>query len=455
MKPYREDRYDAFRTLREAYPRISYDSFSPVDQGDILAVTYRFSLGGEIHFAPSIELPRPSQGWHLPPSHPFVTRALFLLGMVELLSYWKLACSPSVCVAAGSLDQWECRWWSHLWRHGMGEFLYRNGVPEDERDLVSFTPQASVSTAPSQLFALRGNLIPVGGGKDSAVVLRLLESQRQNNHCLLVNPTPAAVAVVATAGYQGASAVCRRTLDPKLLQLNATGAFLNGHTPFSALLAFTSVLIAGLWGSEFVLLANESSANESTVPGSTVNHQYSKSLDFENRFRQYVRRSLTPSIHYLSLLRSLNEVRIGQMFAATAGPLEDVFCSCNVGGRQGLWCGTCEKCLFSYLMLAPFLPRPRMVRIFGSDLLQREDLLPGLERLVGLTPTKAFDCVGTVDEVRGVVRHLLLASKEPMPLLRKLEEAHPRALAGAPTLEALLASRAESNLPASFGPLLE
>ena len=64
-----------------------------------------------------------------------------------------------------------------------------------------------------------------------------------------------------------------------MLQLNKEG-FLNGHTPFSALVAFSSVIAARMAGLSYIALSNESSANESTVQGSTVNHQYSKSFKF-------------------------------------------------------------------------------------------------------------------------------------------------------------------------------
>ena len=65
-----------------------------------------------------------------------------------------------------------------------------------------------------------------------------------------------------------------------MLQLNSEG-YINGHTPFSAIVAFSSVLTAALNGQKYITLSNENSANESTVKDSKVNHQYSKSYEFE------------------------------------------------------------------------------------------------------------------------------------------------------------------------------
>ena len=52
----------------------------------------------------------------------------------------------------------------------------------------------------------------------------------------------------------------------------------------SAVIAFISYLCAYLSGKKNIILSNESSANEETVIGRGVNHQYSKTFEFENAF---------------------------------------------------------------------------------------------------------------------------------------------------------------------------
>ena len=71
-----------------------------------------------------------------------------------------------------------------------------------------------------------------------------------------------------------------------------------------------------LIGAEDVVLSNESSANESTVSGSDVNHQYSKSYTFERDFTAYARDALGLPIRYFSLLRPFNEMQIAKQFAS-------------------------------------------------------------------------------------------------------------------------------------------
>ena len=108
--------------------------------------------------------------------------------------------------------------------------------------------------------------------------------------------------------------VAKRTLDKRMLELNKQG-FLNGHTPFSAMAAFSCILTGYLYGLPYAALSNESSANESTVAGSTVNHQYSKSFKFEEDFTAYERKYIGSGVLYFSLLRPWSEYQIAREFA--------------------------------------------------------------------------------------------------------------------------------------------
>jgi hypothetical protein len=137
-----------------------------------------------------------------------------------------------------------------------------------------------------------GNLIPVGGGKDSVVTLEALRGWREDNLCLQYNrnlypENRAAIDCIRLAGYS-MEKTCNfnLTLDQHMLELNKQG-FYNGHIPFSSCLAFASYIIAYLNNKANIVLSNEASANEGNVKGTNINHQYSKSIEFENDFRSY------------------------------------------------------------------------------------------------------------------------------------------------------------------------
>ena len=149
----------------------------------------------------------------------------------------------------------------------------------------------------------------------------------------------------------------------------------------------------------------ENSANESTVRGEKVNHQYSKSLEFENDFREYVRTYIGSEYDYFSFLRPLNEIGIARLFASI--PLyHSLFRSCNAGSKTDSWCGKCPKCLFAFIILCPFLGIGKTSLIFGKNLLDDMDLQGFLDELCGKAAVKPFECVGTVDEVNWSLRQL-------------------------------------------------
>ena len=285
-----------------------------------------------------------------------------------------------------------------LYYNRLGEFLYLNGIAVSEAELMEIESSGSQAFAKVDLPLGERILIPVGGGKDSVVTLECLRREMPVIP-LIVNPRGATLNCVKTAGFQeDAFIVIKRTLDSTMLKLNAEG-YLNGHTPFSALLAFISVLLAFGSRSKYIALSNENSANEATVPGTNINHQYSKSIEFERDFRNYVAGNMNDKVQYFSFLRPLNELQIASLFAQCKA-YHPVFRSCNVGSKTDSWCGHCPKCLFTWIILSPFLPKEKLIAIFGKDLLADESLRSILGELDGTAAVKPFECVGTVEEVR-------------------------------------------------------
>lgn len=347
---------------------------------------------------------------------------IFHIGMVELVSYWKAACPPQVIIKPFKLVPEQIAWWKEIYFQGLGEFFYLNSIVPDKH---SFMQIECATAKPTERFdiSLEDKLIiPVGGGKDSVVTLELL-SPHFDTLALIMNPRGASLLTAEAAGYSRDLVIeINRTIDPLLLELNKQD-FLNGHTPFSALLAFQCLLASALTGRRHIALSNESSANEATIEEMQINHQYSKSITFEADFRWYVARYISPAFNYFSFLRPLNELQIGRLFAGFPAYF-DIFKSCNVGSKTDIWCGHCSKCLFAFIILSPFISRDRMVEIFGKDMFAVEALWPYLRQLSGLDDIKPFECVGTVDEVKLALQIILEGrGQEELPvLLRRYAE---------------------------------
>ena len=386
-----------YNSLREEYEFFRFQRYDYTLENDTLCVKFYFSLDDRYFFTPTFELPgRKFYNWIDIDKNQLDT-ILFNIGMIELISYWKLACPKKVYIAPHSLDANQIKWWKKLYFNGLGEFFYLNGIVENIDDFMDIVCESDVVCQKINLPLKEMTLVPIGGGKDSVVTVELLKNKMPVIP-LILNPRGATKECVGTAGFsKDQVAVIKRTLDSTMLKMNNEG-FLNGHTPFSAMLAFYTLLIGFVTKSKYIALSNESSANEPTVADTEVNHQYSKSIAFENDFRDYVKEYISDDIQYFSFLRPINEVQIASLFAKNKNYYK-VFKSCNVGSKTDSWCGKCPKCLFTYLIMSPFIPEKELVDIFGKNLLNDNELLPILKQLKGDTEVKPFECVGTIEEV--------------------------------------------------------
>lgn len=413
-----------YNTYRLTFPEFVYDSYRYDVQPEGLHISFRFLLGDKIVFTPSAFIPaRPFLCFNLPRRQ--MDAYVFSIGMIELISYWKCCCPPRVIVRCGRLDESQVAFWKKIYFLGLGEFFYTNGIKATEADfmtLVSAEEAPLLSPLAEEASdshpCVTDYLVPIGGGKDSAVTLSLLKPHHRVVP-LIMNPRGATIGTIEVAGYTLDDAlVIQRRLDPTMLDLNAKGC-LNGHTPFSALLAFYTLLGSALSGIPNVALSNERSASQPTVLGTQVNHQYSKSFEFEEDYRTYVRRNLSCTYNYFSFLRPISELSIALLFSKQCADYHRVFRSCNVGSKQDVWCSHCAKCLFVYIILSPFLTQPQLEAIFGRNLLDDESLRHEFDQLVGEADTKPFECVGTVEEVRAALSLLVRQydPAAPLPLL--------------------------------------
>ncbi|MBN2639009.1 MAG: hypothetical protein JXR65_07975 [Bacteroidales bacterium] len=394
--------HNKYLQFRNDFPEFIFENFIVERKKKSLHIRYNFNISEKYFFHPELEiLPRSIYNFDTL-NDKMLQNLAFHIGMVELISYWKAACPPKVVIKPYQLNEEQISWWKKLYFHGLGEFFYLNGIHTDVDSFMEVESGSEpVKIADIDLSETKV-LVPVGGGKDSVVTLELLKNSEFDVFPFVINPRPATQRTIAIAGFgEFESVIVRRTLDKTLLELNNRG-FLNGHTPFSSLLAFVSVLTALASGSKYIALSNESSANESTVPDSKINHQYSKSFEFEEDFSWYVKKYIHPEVYYFSFLRPLNELRIASLFSKFQQHYES-FRSCNVGSKSDSWCGKCPKCLFSWIILSPFIKYQTLTSIFGKDLLKDRDLKPVFEELTGQVDVKPFECVGTPDEVQAAL----------------------------------------------------
>jgi hypothetical protein len=412
--------------LRQKHPRFFYRGYTIVEQALSLKFVFDFEMEPGLCFSPEVVIKGVDHGRISQLRTETLNNIAFHLGLMEIPSYWKAACSPEIVIEAGSLDGYQISWWQDLLIKGMGEFFFVNDIDFTVPDLVTFKIDGR-STPPvgpydGQLDSNRV-LVPIGGGKDSAVTCEILKNANKRVGCLALNPTHAATDTIR-ASRSEQSITVTRNIDETLLRLNQDG-YLNGHTPFSAYLAFLSAACAVLFDYRRIALSNERSSNEGNVNfrGAEINHQYSKSFDFEQRFRDYSERYLGQAIDYFSFLRPIYELQIARLFSQLTDYFP-LFRSCNRGQKTNSWCHACPKCLFVYTALYPFVETHLLTTsIFSEDLFEREELIEIALSLLGQGAVKPFECVGSFEETLVAFYLCLRKASRPLPpVLRAVEE---------------------------------
>jgi len=338
--------------------------------------------------------------------------AFFHLHLAAGISYYKAFCPEKMIIQSGELDKSQAAFFDKFYLLGLGEFAVENDL--DLRERIRFPVSTDIGKAAHDIDLPSGNIVPIGGGKDSLVSLETLRRADLPFRPFAVNAKRPILETIERSGSQD-SIMIQRVIDPALFSLNDEGAY-NGHVPITGILSFIMVAGSILYGYDNAILSNENSANEANMirDGLAINHQYSKSFEFEEDFDRHVRTNILSNFHYFSLLRPLSESGITAIFA-TLDDYFDVFKSCNRnfhisdGVRQYGWCRDCPKCRFVFLALGPFLGRDKLIEIFGADMLDDASQEDGFRELCGLKGHKPFECVGEIAECRLLMKNLTLS----------------------------------------------
>ncbi len=444
-----------FDDLRKKYKEFIYHSYEIKENSDTLIIKYEFEIPGLSRFEPKIVIQKKNIKFESV-DNDFVRYIVFNLGMVELISYWKCVCPTNVIVKCGYLNNEQIQWFKKLYYYGLGEYRYINNIKITQDEMMNIFIEGKKENIAASKLNRMGAIIPVGGGKDSTVTLELLKEHKQENYCLIIGSKEPSMKCADIAGYENNRIIeISRIIDENIKKLNSEG-YLNGHTPFSAMLAFLSYLVAYLTGKKYIALSNESSANESNVEGEKINHQYSKSYEFEQDFREYVREYLSDEVQYFSMLRPINELQIAMLFAKNE-KYHKIFRSCNVGSKQipWKWCCNCPKCLFVYCILSPFLYKDKLINIFEEDMFEKKELLNTFIELCGYGKNKPFECVGTYEEINfAITKTILKLEKEDKKLPYMLEYYRKNYKLAEISDKLIKQYNKENNLPKEFADIL-
>lgn len=446
-KPAWEFRRDEIRAFR--FVRCGFDA-----QAGVAQLVYAFDDGPELIETVTV------------PGAPFAIdgaraaaaeQALRLLHLIAGVSYYKAAVPPEIRIEGYAIDADTAALLENVYVNGLGEFAYRNGL--NLHGKIRFPVGAAEAAIESRtaILGLRAHaLVAIGGGKDSLVSIEALRSAGVDQTVTWIGGSQLIRACAERTGLPTLN--LGRQLAPELFDYNRLGAW-NGHIPVTAVNSAILVFAAILLGVDQVVFSNERSASYGSLIEGTgeVNHQWSKGWAFEQAFGEHVQRHVAADLHYYSLLRPLSELAVARQFAKS-DRYDAHFSSCNrnfhiLGERPvNRWCGVCPKCHFVFLALAPFMSKPRLVGIFGRNLLDDAGQIPGYDALLEFRDHKPFECVGEGRESRAAMAALAERPewREDEIVERFAREIRPQLIADELPIAPLLALDDEHRIPAAL-----
>jgi len=304
-----------------------------------------------------------------------------------------------------SLSPEELHFFEKLVYNGMAEFRFVNNIPIATKTLFS-------SQEPSPLVALNverqlsGRLLLNGGGKDGLTSGLLLKASNLDFNLFQIG---SGVAQTKAANVlQVPMILFKREMEERRL----TGKY-QGHRPTSAAIAISALLTAYMTGKRDVIASNENSANEPNleVDGVEINHQYSKSFEFEKDLGELLNLYGLP-LRYFSLLRPFHELQIVKLFTHQPIDATGSFISCNRGFRKGFWCKTCAKCAFISLAFSAVAPETTENIFEVENSISIPELEKHIIELVSPELQKPLECVGTLYECQLAAKVILERSPD-------------------------------------------
>ncbi len=413
-----------------------FESFS-FDKNSLIA-TFRYSFDEKQYFQERINFFSKSFKLNKNISDSIINNLMFHLHIALWISYYKLFPTKKLKLKFGFLNDKQIKFWKKFYLNWLWEFFIKNDF--DFQDILNFENQNS-----SSLCLVKNNRFDIcwdksillwWGWKDSIVSSILLEEEKKE-FATFVFWKIDKIKKNTLKILSKKNMLVERNLSENLFRLNELWYY-NWHVPITWIISFVSVVSAYLYNIKNIILSNEKSANQWNVfwKWLNINHQYSKSWEFENDFRKYIFDNISTNINYYSKLRDKFEIEIAEIFSKKAKKYFKYFSSCNwnfkitskKNYKKWLWCCECEKCSFVYLILSAFLSQKDMFNIFWQNLFDKKELLFIYKWLLWLTQNKPFECVWTYDESLKAFKMNLFNYKnwfnsfEKMPfILKKLE----------------------------------
>ena len=347
-----------------------------------------------------------------------INQILAHLHIALWVSYYKLFPTKEIIVESLSLTEEQKSFWNTFYLKWLGEFFYKNQL--DPRGLANFISKEWAPKFENKI-SLKADksLVLFWGWKDSLVSVELLKQQGENFDLFSFWKEFPLHEIAAKPSHKN-RLIIKRSLDLTQITKLLEQWYYNWHLPITGIISFVTIMVSYLYWYKATVTSLEKSADEwnTIYCDMEINHQWSKSAEFEKLFKNYVSTNISEDFSIYSLLRDWYEIKVVKEFSKYPQYFYS-FSSCNRNFHitwskltwDDLWCWICPKCLFVYTMLRAFIGKEKVNDIFNKDLFEDNNLIQLFSELLGIDWIKPFECVGTNEEM--VIAFWLILQNEP------------------------------------------
>lgn len=334
-----------------------------------------------------------------------INNILFSIHIAFWISYYKFFPTKKLYVKTGFLDEYQMEFWKKFYLNWLGEFFYTNNFSPVW--LINFENISTKKFQKIDYEVSKKSLVPIGWWKDSIVSIELLKQIWEQIDLFTFSSKDNILYENTQINSWLNRLFVKRELSKNILEM-INSWYYNWHVPITGLIAFVLQMVSYIYDYKYLVLSNEKSANfwNTFWEWIEVNHQWSKSLDFEVDFWKYIEKYISSNTKYFSLLRPFYEIKISELFSKKAQKYFSNFSSCNTNfkilkkfEKNTYWCESCPKCWFVFIILSAFLDESELLKIFSKNLYNDENLFNLFEELAWISWIKPFECVWTNQEV--------------------------------------------------------
>lgn len=371
-----------------------------------LQAKFHYSFDNEVFFEEIIDFKNEQFVQKTQLDKDILNNLLFHLHIAFWISYYKLFPTKELIVESAYLDDFQIDFWKKFYSNWLGEFLFTNKI--SPKWLFDFVNKSEIVYTKKDFTTSDKSLVAIWWWKDSIVTIELLKKADIDFDLVVFWKIDQLKQYTSDISEKSILQITRK-ISENLFELNNKWYY-NWHVPITWLIAFALEVACYLYDYKYIILSNEKSASfwNTFWEWLHINHQYSKSLDFEKDFENYVSKYISSNTKYFSFLRWMYEVKIANLFSKYWKDYFKKFSSCNnnfkilkneSNSNHWFWCNNCPKCAFVFSILRPYLTIDELLEIFWADLYERIDLEILFRELLWISWIKPFECVWEAEEV--------------------------------------------------------